>query len=176
MLNRGRPKTRLGAPWHGAVDSSLTSGLLFGFSLAAQVNSTTSAGTTTMKTPLRSSPGLWATDPRQRRFGLPLARGGCRPVRRRRKSWRRQLRWQHVSGPVVLAQRVQRVGMHLHVGTAVLRAEFLQELLDQLRDIFLALAQRRDEEGNDVEAVEQVMVDDDDVALRRALVHERHHH
>src|SRR5271154_5001973 len=42
------------------------------------------------------------------------------------------------------------------MGTAVLSAELLQEFLDEKRDVFLAIPQRRDVERDDVEAIEEV--------------------
>ncbi len=38
-------------------------------------------------------------------------------------------------------------------------AELLQEFFDEERDVFFAVAQRRDEEGDDVEAVEEVFAE-----------------
>ncbi len=64
-----------------------------------------------------------------------------------------------VAGPVVLAEGGEGVFGHLDVGAAVLRAELLEEFLDEERDVFLAVAQGRDEEGDDVEAVEEVFAE-----------------
>ena len=64
-----------------------------------------------------------------------------------------------VARPVVLAQRVERVLSHLNVGASVLCAELLEELLDQRGDVLLAVAQRRNEEGDDVEPVEEVFAE-----------------
>ncbi len=49
--------------------------------------------------------------------------------------------------------------MHLDVGAAVLAAELGEEFLDEERDVFFAVAQGRDEEGDDVEAVEEVFAE-----------------
>ena len=64
-----------------------------------------------------------------------------------------------VAGPVVLAQGGEGVFGHLDVRSAVLLAELLQEFLDEERDVFLAIAERRHEEGDDVEAVEEVFAE-----------------
>ena len=61
-----------------------------------------------------------------------------------------------VARPRVLAQRRHRVlGDALDDGGAV--GESLEEVIDQLGDVFSSLAQRRDDEVNDVEAIEQVL-------------------
>ena len=64
-----------------------------------------------------------------------------------------------VAGPVVLLEGGEGVFVHFYAGTAVLLAELEEELLDQQGDVFLAVAQRRDEEGDDVEAVEEVFAE-----------------
>jgi hypothetical protein len=65
----------------------------------------------------------------------------------------------HVAGPVVLAQRVERVGIISTWGRPYCCAELLQEFLDQQRNVFLAVAQRRHEERDHVEAVEEVFAE-----------------
>jgi hypothetical protein len=49
--------------------------------------------------------------------------------------------------------------VHFDVRAAVLLAELLQEFLDEERDVLFALAQGRDEERDDVEAVEEVFAE-----------------
>ena len=64
-----------------------------------------------------------------------------------------------VAGPVILLERGESVVGHLDVGPAVLCAELLQEFFDEERDVFLAVAQRRDKKRNDVETVEEVFAE-----------------
>src|SRR5262245_8144751 len=42
---------------------------------------------------------------------------------------------------------------------AVSGAEFVQEMTGEDGDVFLAIAQRRNEEGNDVEAIEKILAE-----------------
>ena len=69
------------------------------------------------------------------------------------------LQFAHVAGPVVLLEGFERLFADLHARAAVLAAELGEEFADQERDVLLALAQRRHEERNDVEAVEEVFAE-----------------
>src|ERR1700679_263728 len=62
----------------------------------------------------------------------------------------------NIARPVVLLQRGERILGHLDMRTAILRAELLQKLLDEKRNIFLAIAQRRNEERNHIQPIEEV--------------------
>ena len=64
-----------------------------------------------------------------------------------------------VAGPVVLLERGEGGVGDLDVGAAVLLAELGEELAGEERDVFLAVAQGRDVEGDDVEAVEEVFAE-----------------
>ncbi len=64
-----------------------------------------------------------------------------------------------VAGPVVLLERGEGGVGDFDVGAAVLLAELGEEFAGEERDVFLAIAQRRDVEGDDVEAVEEVFAE-----------------
>ena len=62
----------------------------------------------------------------------------------------------HVAGPVVFLQDVQglfRHGLYLLAGFLV---ELGDKMIDEQRDVFLALPERRDRDGENVEPVEEV--------------------
>ena len=56
-------------------------------------------------------------------------------------------------------QQVQRLGRQLEVGLVVLLAVLLEEVLREQRNVVLALAQRRQLHGDDVQPVEQVLAE-----------------
>ena len=64
-----------------------------------------------------------------------------------------------VARPVVFLQQIQRLGGQLEVGLLVFLAVLLEEVLDQQRDVVLALAQRRQLHGDDVQPVVQVLAE-----------------
>jgi len=64
-----------------------------------------------------------------------------------------------VARPVVLAKRGEGVVGEVDVLAAVLLAELDEELFYERGDVFLAVAEGRDEEGDDVEAVEEVFAE-----------------
>ncbi|MNZ11188.1 hypothetical protein D3C78_280510 [compost metagenome] len=64
----------------------------------------------------------------------------------------------HVARPVVVAQRHDRGGVEAD-GTALLVLHARDELVDQQRDVFHPLAQRRHLDGEDVEAVVEILAE-----------------
>ncbi len=64
-----------------------------------------------------------------------------------------------VAGPMILLERGEGVFVHLDAGPPVLGTKLGEKLFDEQRDILLAIAQRRDEEGDDVEAIEEVFAE-----------------
>ena len=75
--------------------------------------------------------------------------------------------WRTLPGIAERAQRLQRVlGQHLRLDRELARA-LLQEVARQRRDVLLPLAQRRQPQAHDVEAVHQVLAEQ---ALPHALL------
>ena len=64
-----------------------------------------------------------------------------------------------VAGPVVIDEELHRGVGEIARRLGVVRAVLLEEALDEQRDIFFALAQRRQVEGDDVEAMEQIFAE-----------------
>ena len=62
-----------------------------------------------------------------------------------------------VAGPVVADERVDRRRRDALDLLAVIGRELLDEVVGEQQDVGLPLAQRRDEDGEDVEAVEQIL-------------------
>src|SRR5579875_2262143 len=72
----------------------------------------------------------------------------------------------NIARPVVTAELVERGLGDLDARTAVLLAKLCEKLAGKRGDIFLAVAQRRHEEGNNVESVKEVLAE---VAARDLL-------
>ena len=64
-----------------------------------------------------------------------------------------------VSGPIVIHHNLQSFRRKLQARAVILSAKLPQEVLGQLGNIFLALAQRREAQGNDVQAIEEVLAE-----------------
>ena len=64
-----------------------------------------------------------------------------------------------VARPVVLHQQVERRSGQLETGFAVLLAVLREEVLREQRDVVLPLAQRRQVDADDVQAVEEVLAE-----------------
>ena len=62
----------------------------------------------------------------------------------------------NVARPMVLLEGGEGVVGHINVGATVLRAKLLEEFLDEKRDVFLAVAQWRNEKRDDVQAIEEI--------------------
>src|ERR1041385_3203104 len=63
----------------------------------------------------------------------------------------------HVAGPVVVLEDTQRLFLHGFELSPDLLVVLGDEETDELRDVFLALPERRDRDGEDIETVEQVL-------------------
>src|ERR1043166_3117325 len=63
----------------------------------------------------------------------------------------------HVAGPVVLLELIQGLFLHGFELSPDLLVELGDEETDQQRDVFLALPERRDRDGENIETVEQVL-------------------
>src|ERR1700688_4426310 len=63
----------------------------------------------------------------------------------------------HVTGPRVAQQNVHRGVSELAGLLAIRRAELVQKMARENGDVFRAVAERRNEEGNHVEPVKQVL-------------------
>ncbi len=63
----------------------------------------------------------------------------------------------HVAGPVLLLQQIERVGREAGDAPVQPGGEDLQRMLRQHGDVFASLAQRRQVQGDDIEAVIQVV-------------------
>ena len=86
--------------------------------------------------------GIW-------KFGARRTCSGIRsgpmrvPVRQHDRALDDVLELAHVARPVVVHQQIERFGRQLECGPRVLVAVLLEEVLDEQRDVVLALAQRR---------------------------------
>src|SRR5208282_4658019 len=65
----------------------------------------------------------------------------------------------HIAGPIVVHQELHRGVRKASRRLVVLAAELVEKTLDELGDIFLPLAERRQLQRNDVEAVIQVLAE-----------------
>ena len=65
----------------------------------------------------------------------------------------------HVAGPVVALERRQRLGGHLADRPSEARALAAREVLDEERDVLATLAQRRQPDRDDVQAVVEVLAE-----------------
>jgi hypothetical protein len=64
-----------------------------------------------------------------------------------------------VTGPVVLLEGGEGSVGDFYVGATILLAELGEKFSGEKWDILLAITQRRDEEGNDVESIEEVFAE-----------------
>ena len=58
---------------------------------------------------------------------------------------------------MILLQRSQRVFGHLYMRTTILRAELLQKLFDQQRNILFAITQRRNKKWNYIQPIKKIL-------------------
>ena len=82
------------------------------------------------------------------------------PARRRRKrhaALNDVFQFAHVSRPVKIHQEFQSLRRNLRNGFAGFTRVPLQKIIGERRDIFLVIAQRRNIDGDDVEAVIEIL-------------------
>ena len=80
-------------------------------------------------------------------------------ARQHHASFQHVLQFAHVAWPMIFEQLLNRgVGNRFHRTIEIL-AQFLDEVSGQVGNVFLALAQRRNVDGHDVEAVVEILAE-----------------
>src|SRR5580698_5073469 len=78
-------------------------------------------------------------------------------LRQRTRALDNVLQLAHVARPVVVEQNLHRVSRNALYWLTRVRGKTRNEKIDEFRDVFLALAQRRNDNGHDVQAIVKIL-------------------
>src|SRR6185503_5935405 len=81
------------------------------------------------------------------------------PAHRHDQAFDHVLELANIAWPRVLGQRLHRLGRHAIDARAARRGELREELLHEHGNVFATITQRRNDDVNDVEAIEQILAE-----------------